>query len=275
MSARTIASGFAAALCAAACAQHQGIYSGGNKNVADTSEVPIATNFQTSSQPKLQAAEHWRRAANDSAAGLIKALKDGGACLPKQPCKVLYLRRNCEASGCFPQRCDTIFNRVFFNEFLTALVADGYPVSSGPATDALIVDIDVQPVSFSGPRLQYRYAGEPVHVGPGVWALRDVTTLIDRDGISAVSTSDPDSNWYRTEFAVGETPRSELVLTVSAMSPEKTYIARKTSVYYTADADAALYSCGPKLNDTPTWNVPVTGDCSAPRCAEPTQRGRP
>lgn len=254
------------------CTVHN-IHSGGDKSYPERNEVPVASNFRTSTQLKLQAAEHWRRVAVDSASTLVKSMQAGGACLPKTGCTTLYLRRSCETTGCAPRSCDTTFNRVFHNEFLTALVGLGYKVSAEPVAGAAIVDIDVQSVAFARNRPQYRYAGAAVEIGPGIWALRDDATLLDKSGSAALRTEGYDSNWYRTEFAAGATPRNELVVSVSAMGTDKTYLARNTRVYYTSDADAALYSCGGESSQaTRTWTIPVTGDCTAPRCTEPDRR---
>ena len=247
----------------AGCSIHN-IHSGGDKGYPATNEVPIASNFRTSTQLKLQAAEHWRRVAVDSAGVLVRSLNKGGT---------IYLRRSCETTGCAPRSCDTAFNRVFHNEFLTALVGLGFRVSPEPVANAAVVDIDVQTVAFARNRPQYRYAGEAVEIGPGTWALRDHATLIDKVGNAALRTEGHDANWYRAEFAAGATPRNELVITVSAMSAEKTYLARNTRVYYTADSDAGLYACGGEGSQAvKTWSIPVTGDCSGPRCMDTDRR---
>lgn len=260
-----------------------GIYSGGKGAAPERNEVPIAGNYPTSTQFKLQAAEHWRLAANDAAAGLVKSIRTGGACIPGSPCTTLYLRRSCETSGCAPQGCDTTFNRVFFNEFLTALVGLGYQVSAAPSSSAMVVDIDVQAIGFSDNRPQYRYAGKAEEIGPGIWALRDEASLVDAQGAEAPRTSGLDANWYRTQFAAGPTPRNELVITVSAMSRERVYLARNTSVYYTADSDAGLYSCPERARaaapepaaSAKAWTIPVIGDCTGPRCLDEAGRRAP
>ena len=255
----------------AGCTVHN-IHSGGDKSYPANNEVPIATNFRTSNQLKLQAAEHWRRVAVDSANALIKAMQAGGACVPKTGCTTLYLRRSCETTGCAPRSCDTTFNRVFHSEFLTALVGLGYKVTTEPVSGAAVVDIDVQPVGFARNRPQYRYAGAAVEIGPGIWALRDDVTLLDKSGNAALRTEGYDTNWYRAEFAAGATPRNELVVTVSAMATDKTYLARNTRVYYTSDLDAALYACGGESQATRTWTIPVVGDCTGPRCTDQDRR---
>lgn len=252
------------------------LYSGGQRPHADHTEAPLATNFRAARQPKLQAAQHWGYVARHAADALAKGLKEGGACLPKTGCATLFVKRACETGGCETRPCDTTFNQVFHEELVTALVARGYPVATEPRPDALVVEADVRAVRFAPDRPQYRYAGAPAEIGPGIWALSDVTTLIDKAGAEAVRTRDPDANWYRTEFAGGPTPQNELVVTVSAIGPDKTYLARNTTAYYTADRDAMHYFCAPP-NASPRgrlYSVPVTGDCSAGRCLE-TVRGRP
>ena len=249
---------FALAATLGGCALHN-IHSGGDRIYPANNEVPVAANFRTSTQLKLQAAEHWRRVAVDSAGVLVKSLPKGGT---------VYLRRSCETTGCAPRSCDTTFNRVFHNEFLTALVGQGFQVSAVPVANAAVLDIDVQSVAFTRNRPQYRYAGEAVEIGPGTWALRDHASLIDKAGNAAMRTDGHDGNWYRSELAAGATPRNELVITVSALGADRTYLGRNTRVYYTADSDAALYSCTGEGQGTRTWTIPVTGDCTEPRCVD-------
>jgi hypothetical protein len=249
-----------------------GLYSGGRESYPPQNEVPIASNFATSMQPKLQAAEHWRRVAEDAAEALAKGLAAGGKCVPGRGCVPLYLKRACETSGCAPTRCDTTFGRIFHNELLTALVSRGYAVSTAPVPGGLVVEVDSQAVAFTANRAQYRYAGQPVELAPGVWALRDVTSLIGTDNEPASRTGDPDYNWYRARFAAGRTPQNELVVSVSALTAEGTYAARHTGVYYTADADAAHYACA--AGSRSAWTIPVTGDCSIGRCVTSSE-GKP
>ena len=246
------------------------IHSGVQANHPERNEVPIASNFASSRQLKLQAAEHWRRAALNSADALVKSLQAGGACLPKTGCMTLYVRRSCETSGCVARSCDTVFNNAFHAEFVTALVGLGYPVSATPVVGATLIDIDVQAVAFSANRPQYRYAGRPVEIGPGLWALSDSGSLIDAQGNTAARTSGFDANWFRTEFAAGPTPRNELVITVSATSPQNVYLARNTRVYYTSDADSSHYFCrgGDTASRATTMRIPVVGDCTPGRCSD-------
>lgn len=248
------------------------IHAGGQKYYADSDEVPIAMNFPSTQQAKLQAAEHWKRVADDAAAALLRSLRDSGSCSQTAGCTTLVVTRQCATTGCQPSACDTTFNRVFYNDFISALVNQGNQVSTVPLAGAVTIDFDVQPVRFSPNRPQYRYAGVPVQLGEGVWARKDVTTVVDQFASGVPQSSFNWPNWFRTEFAAGRTPSYELVITVSALSPAKAYIARNTSVYYIADSDAGNYVCPAQLKElanstgTPSWDIPVSADCSTPRC---------
>ena len=256
----------AAAVVLAGCAIEGGIHSGVKARYPAANEVPVAVNYQTMTQLKLQSAEHWRRAAVDSAEALVKAAR--GA-----PGRI-FVRRSCEAGGCAPRPCDTTFNRVFFNEFVTALVNRGYQAAAAEAAGIPTIEIDIQAVAFAPNRPQYRYAGHAVALGPGIWALRDVASLVEPDGVVVTRTEGFDTNWYRSEFAAGPTPQNELVVTVSALS-QGAITARHTTVYYIADRDAGHYFCpGESPARARSWTIPVAGDCTAPRCAS-NERGRP
>lgn len=239
-------------------------------------ETPIAINHKSNLQRKLQAAEHWKQAAQDAANSLINSLKEGGSCITKTGCAVLHVKRSCESTGCSPKSCETTFSKVFHNEFITALVNSGYQVSTIAGANMITVEVDAQVVKFSENRPQYRYAGTAREVGEGIWAIRDVGYVSDGDGGFIKPHVGNAYNWFRTEFASGQTPSNELIVTASAISPNQAYIARNTSIYYTADSDIDQYSCKEVVPvqivipvvkaETKTWNVPIVGDCSTPRC---------
>lgn len=257
------------------------IYADNGKPYSANSEVPIAGNFETSIQLKMQAAEHWKRVASDSANQLSKFLSSGAGCLPKGNCQVLVVPRPCSSAGCNPQACETEFSKAFYAEFVTALVNQGQRVASDPSVAGMKVEIELQPVLFSDNRPQYRYAGNRVELAPGVWALRDKVT-VSSGGSSVGPQSGTDLNWYRSNFAAGATPPGEIVITVSAKDTDGVYRARNTNIYYFADQDSSHYIC-PKpvekvkmeiIPELPAkikvsaseWDVPVVGDCSQGRC---------
>lgn len=188
------------------------------------SEAPLATNFATTKQPKLQTAAHWNVIAGDVAKQISTELKD------KRP---LFVNQS---------SVKTAFDRAFTNDLISALVAAGYTVLKGPA-GALSVDVDTQAVRFSSDRPQYKHIGLATALTTGVWALRDVNLnkvgKVLGAGVAVAAAADSYA-WFKSEFATGETPRTEIIVTTS-VSDANQYLARSTSIYYVADADSQMY----------------------------------
>jgi hypothetical protein len=93
----------------------------------------------------------------------------------------------------------------------------------------------------------------------GVWALRDVKATVGTvlgAGVAVAAGADAYS-WFRSEFATGETPQTEIIVTAS-ISDANQFLARSTSIYYVADADSRMYVYEPPVQ-TPTRNMGVTG----------------
>lgn len=126
------------------------------------SEAPLATNFPTTKQEKMQAAAHWNVIAKDVAAQISLKLAEQRPLHVAQP------------TG------KSAFERAFANQLISSLVADGQTVMKQPA------------------------------------------------------------DWFRAEFATGDTPQTEIIVTTS-VSDGTRYLSRNTSVYYVADSDKALY----------------------------------
>lgn len=260
------------------------VYNDSNNVYATYSETPLATNFPASMQRKLQAAEHWKRVANFSANELSKSLGNNGNCDGSLRCKTLYIQRICSTKGCTSMPCDTVFGKIFYEGFVSALVNLGFKVSTVPVPESLTIEVDINAISFSGNRSQYRYAGKKVEISDGVWALTDVTTVYDDGGDVIKPKVEGALNWFRSEFATGKTPSTELVLTVSAATPDQVYVGRNTEVYYIQDSDISFYRCNTPLPTQPTqaikscstcavrtfdektWLIGVEGDCSNGKC---------
>jgi hypothetical protein len=243
----------------AACAPAV-VYTDVPRTAAPYNEVPVSSNFPTSPQLQLQAAQHWANIADDTGKAIADLLGKEPVCSPGgKPCKAVFIN---------PSAVVTEFSRTFHNQLLTTMVTSGLNVSKVPETSVQI-DIDVQPVSFVPNRPQYRHAGVAKELGPGIWALRDVITVKQND--ASDTTEEPNAlNWFRTEFAAGPTPQMEIIVTVSASSRNR-YLARATNVYYVTDGDKRLYDqklcslfqpCvadkGPPIR---TRVVAITGDC--------------
>jgi hypothetical protein len=201
--------------------------------------APVATNFRTTTQQKLQAGAHWTAITRNMEQELGLALKNG----PNRPLYVQPLQ-------------DTPFNRVVANQLMTSLVNDGYVVSRTP-DDALKVEIDTQVVEFSANRPQYKFSGQRTLLVDGAWVLSTVHP--SPAGLAtALIAGDDAYTWFRSQFASGATPKTEIIVTIS-VSDQLRYYARYTSVYYTTDSDLALYAV-PPAEATATKSFVVKGE---------------
>jgi hypothetical protein len=202
------------------------------------SEAPLATNFPTSTQKKLQAAAHWNVIARDVATAIASSLKGTDT-------RSLFVNQS---------SIKTPFERAFSNQLLSELVAAGFTVLKTP-DGASVVDIDTQAIRFSPNRPQYKYAGLPTALATGVWALHEAEATAGAAAFVVVASADAYA-WFRSEFATGETPQTEIVITTSVSNANR-YLARSTNVYYVADSDEALYRGAPA--QAPTRTLKMTG----------------
>ena len=249
------------------------VYTGEARLAASHGETPVAGNFKATVQPKLQAGQHWLGIADDTGRAIVDILRRRAPCGPgADKCSLVHVR---------PPTPLTEFSRAFHGQIVTTLVQQKVQVAR--AADAgLVVEIDIQPVLFSANRPQYRHAGVPVELGPGIWALRDVATPVPA-GAGAAPPGQDALHWFRSEFAAGQTPQAEVLVTVSVADARR-YLARATSAYYIADTDKRLYDkeicalfelCpkgvapGAAPGDDKAAVLRVTGDCPLDRpCPE-------
>lgn len=201
------------------------------------SEAPLATNFPTSKQAKLQAAAHWKVIAEDVAKQISARLKDKRPLFVNQP------------------SVKTAFDRAFTNELISALVTEGFVVLKNPA-GALSVDVDTQAILFSPNRPQYKHAGMATALTGGVWALHEAEATAVAVLVATAASVDAFS-WFRSEFATGNTPQMEIIVTAS-VSDANQYLARSTNIYYVADTDSRMYQHEPPFQ-AQTRNIGVTG----------------
>ena len=189
--------------------------------------APLATNFETSKQHKLQAAAHWNTIAQDVAAKL-------SARVPQNT--PLFINQHADASP---------FERAFTGQLITAMIEAGHPVLRTPE-GALRVGVETQAVPFAADRPQYRHAGKATALGAGLWALYDIVEYASngpaKAAMLAVGAADAYA-WFGSEFAGGGTPEMEIIVNTSVTDANR-YVARNTSVYYVADADQRLYTAG-------------------------------
>jgi hypothetical protein len=183
--------------------------------------TPLAANFPITKQAKLQAAYHWGIVTSSIEKRLVAELK-------KSPPRPLFINEPTEQNA---------FQRALYTQLTTSLVNDGFVVSRTPA-GSLKIDLDVQTVTFSAARPQYRFLGERSDL-PGGVSMRELVPagMLNEDAIKA--GWDP-HDLGNAQFAPGRTPKTEIIVTMS-VSDQYRYLARSTSAYYVADTDRELY----------------------------------
>lgn len=186
------------------------------------SPAPVATNFPSTQQAKLQAAAHWGVIARHMAGQLAPSLKVNA----KRPLYVTAQQQSAFAQGVSAH-------------LVTALVNQGYIVVKAPDANALRIELDTQVLAFSPQRPQYRFAGERTALVAGAWVLTGIEHSIEWLVSSAIAGQDAYA-WFHAQFATGATPKTEIIVNLS-LADDSRYYARSTAVYYTLDTDRALY----------------------------------
>lgn len=183
--------------------------------------APLAANFPITKQAKLQAAYHWGVVSNSIEKRLVAELK-------KSPPRPLFINEPADSNA---------FQRAMVAQLTTSLVNDGYVVSRTPA-GSLKIDLDIQAVTFSARRPQYRPVGERTALPGGVSMAELTPAPLSNDEAFHGGWDPYDLN--NSQFAPGQTPKTEIIVTLS-VSDQYRYLARTTSAYYVADSDRELY----------------------------------
>ena len=184
--------------------------------------APVATNFPSTQQAKLQAAAHWGVIARHMATRIAPSLK-------------VNVRRPFYVSA----QQSTPFTQGLSAHLVTALVNDGYVVVKVPDANTLRIELDTQVVAFAPDRPQYKFAGERSALVAGAWVLTGIDHSIEWLASAVIAGQDAYS-WFHAQFATGATPKTEIIVNLS-LADDTRYYARSTSVYYTVDTDRALY----------------------------------
>ena len=220
-------------------------------------DVPAPTRFNNAEQQTIKAANHWQTIASHFADQLSRDLsaKLGG--------RMIYIP---QPGG------EQAFVEGFRELLITELVNRGVPVSLNER-GAVLADVRYAAYRFNPERAaNTRYYGEATALAVGLWAIggvmaANISSVPAVDGgvkLLAAAAALDGFEWLRSErlgmgrFDSGNVPQSEIVLTVSLLD-EGRIVSRQSNIYYTANADDALY-----------WNrraggsvVKVQGDCGA------------
>lgn len=194
--------------------------------VAPYTEAPVATNFKTENQKKLQSASHWQLIAEDTSAQLIRALPSTQ--------QGLYVVQNAEQSP---------FQKAFNQQLISSLIAAGYPVMKhSNDRSTLTVDVKADPVRFTKNPKRAPLVGEATTLAGGLWVLRNIyRDTSPGAAMMGAAVSYDIYNYLNSQYASGPTPKTELVVTAS-ISDNNRYYANSTNVYYTTDSDWHNYA---------------------------------
>lgn len=157
------------------------------------SPAPVATNFPSTQQAKLQAAAQWGVIARHMAGQLAPSLKVNA----KRP---LYV--SSQQSSAFAQGVSA--------HLVTALVNDGYIVVKVPDANTLRIELDTQVLAFSADRPQYKFA----------------TGATPRNEIVVNLTLADDARYYARATSVYYTTDSDRTLYQAAIQPSRTFPVR-------------------------------------------------
>lgn len=202
------------------------------------SEAPLASNFATSKQTKLQAANHWLLIAKDVADQIRIGTEKVGAPVFVTP----------------PQQ-NSKFTQAFYTQIITSLVNQGVTVRKYNDGTAQVVDIDTQLLRFSPNRHQNKRFISATAISGGIMAVHGLDIPVRTDavlGSLAVTGAYDWLRWIDQEYASGATPRYELIVTTSLVKNSQ-FIARRTDAYYIADSDWIMY------NNESDYNFRVVG----------------
>ena len=227
------------------------------------SEVPIAINFSSQAQHKVQSLAHLNNIAVDMADSVLKKYGSGGGCIPGENCNLSIFVNT--------PVVETEFSTAFNSQFVSALVNRGMKVVA--QMPALVqVNIDMQVVTFSGSAPIASYDTKKVGCRKGIWVIRDLTdTAVHEFG--SLTTSEWEtgetnkSKWF---YSPQKAPTTEMLITVSFIKGGQ-YMARTSNVYYVAsDILPDIKDSGNKDSDkvAKSYKMHLVGDCPGNRCVQ-------
>ncbi len=191
---------------------------------ANRAPIPVAENFELTSQPKVRSAGHWDLVSEDVAAQTLNALDKAGVAPGTQMHVVL------------PGN-PTPFEQGFRDFLITKLVQGGAVVQQHPGA----------PLEVSYHAQVVRHNSERPHFIPGRFTML-ATGLLAAYGlrhehvdakIAAGLGLSVASDYAASVYSGGPT-NTEMILTTTVTRAGQ-YLARKTDVYYLENADTPLF----------------------------------
>ncbi len=206
-----------------------------------TAPIPVASNFEYTSQYKARSAGHWDLMANDVVAQTLETLQGVG------------IQRNIPVYVSLPGAA-TAFDQGFRDFLITKLVQSGVSVLDKPEQAELNLSYNTQVVVHNSHRPHF-IPGQFTMLAGGLMAaygLRhehlDMQLL---GGLGLAGAAD-----FANSINSGGPTHTEVILTTSVQRPtEGQYLARKTDVYYLEDVDAPLFLARPAPLPAKTYTV--------------------
>ncbi len=203
--------------------------------------IPLATSYPITTQPKMQAAHHWEVLADHVAGRLAETLD---LTFPNAVVKpALFLR--------YTQEHEKIpFGKAFFHLLTSRLVEKGLVVvNSAEYSNVLILDYDMQVIHHKDRRKFYPPPGTYTGMGSLFWLVAHGVDSWGERGLAVLPLGIGADIYSAVEhFLPGET-NSEVIITTTVTMGQQT-IFGSTNIYYINTRDDDHYE-----NQTKTYQV--------------------
>lgn len=191
---------------------------------ANRSPIPLAENFELTSQPKVRSAGHWDLVSRDVVSQTLATLDKAGVA----PNTQLYVSLPANP---------TPFETAFRDFLITKLVQSGAQVQQSPG-QTLDVSYNVQVVRHNSERPHF-IPGQFTMLAAGLFAAYGLRhEHIDAQLAGALGLTVAAD--YANSINSGGPTNTEMILTTTVTRAGQ-YVARKTDVYYLENADTPLF----------------------------------
>ena len=192
---------------------------------AQRAPIPVAENFEYTSQPKVRSAGHWDLVSRDVVNQTLGTLDKAG------------VAQNTPLHVSMPANA-TQFETAFREFLITKFVQNGAVVQTNPG-QAMEVSYGIQVVRHNSERPRF-IPGQFTMLAAGLFAAHGLSgehldaQLLGGLGLAAVAD-------YANSINSGGPTNTELILTTTVTRGGQ-YLTRKTDVYYLENADTSLFT---------------------------------
>lgn len=193
-----------------------------------SSPIPVAENFQITSQKKVRSAGHWNLLSQDVIEQTVISLDNASA----TPQTTLYVALPANPSD---------FDLAFHEFLVTGLVQKGRRVMSTD-TAMLTLSYQTQIVTHNSDRPHFmpgRFTAMTA-LGAGLYAMYNVANPLSADATAIAALALAGAADLGASVYTGGPTHTELILT-STVTGAGRYMSRKTDVYYVEESDTSLF----------------------------------